>query len=301
MARMITRQAQLTWLVCALLLGLWACTPPTQPTPSPTFVPPTITPSPLPPTVTPTVTPLACLIQPGRVEPGVLETTKPPQAYLIYLPPCYDQQTDLKYPVLYLLHGQTYTDDQWVRLGAVTVADRLILSGQAPPFIMVFPDDRYWNLPPGPEFGDRLINHLIPYVDKTYRTLADSAHRALGGLSRGGGWTLELGLKNPSLFGSLGLHSPAVFVEDASSVQDWIAAIPPESFPRLWLDVGDQDEETGYARLLDDLLAQSGIAHEFHVFSGDHTEAYWSQHVEEYIRWYVQGWMPPPATATPEP
>lgn len=300
MARMITRQAKLTWLGFSLLLGLWACTPLTPPIPTLTLPPPTITSSPLPPTVTPTATPLACLTQPGRMEQGILKTTKPPQEYLIYLPPCYDQRTDLRYPVLYLLHGLDNTDSQWVNIGAVASADRLILSGEAPPFIVVFPDDRYWNLPPGPEFGDRLINHLIPYVDKTYRTRADRAHRALGGLSRGGGWTIELGFKNPGLFGSLGLHSPAVRVEDTTSVEDWIAAIPPQSFPRLWLDIGDQDEETGYARLLDDWLAQAGIAHEFHVFTGGHTEAYWSQHVEEYMRWYAQAWMLAPES-TPEP
>ena len=114
---------------------------------------------------------------------------------MIYLPPCYDVQTDEKYPVLYLLHGQTYVDDEWVRLGAPSVADDLIHSGRAVPFIMVFPDDRYWNVAAGGGFGDRLINALIPYIDRNYRTLADRQHRALGGLSRGGGWTVELGLK----------------------------------------------------------------------------------------------------------
>ena len=68
-----------------------------------------------------------------------------------------------------LLHGQTYTDDQWVRLGAATIADQLILAGEAPPFIIVFPDDRYWNLVSGPAFGARLVDALIPYIDATYR------------------------------------------------------------------------------------------------------------------------------------
>src|SRR6185503_3044308 len=111
------------------------------------------------------------------------------------------------------------------------------ISGEAAPFIIVFPDDRYWNLPPGPGFGNRLIGDLIPYVDETYRTLADRQRRALGGLSRGGGWTVRLGLGHWELFGTLGLHSPVVFVSDASYVDDWIAAIPSNSLPRLWLDI----------------------------------------------------------------
>jgi enterochelin esterase family protein len=299
---MTTRQAKPTWLALALLLGLWACTPLTPPVPTRTPVPPTntIVPSPLPPTVTPTVTPLTCLTQPGRVERGVLQTTKPPQEYLIYLPPCYDQKINLSYPVLYLLHGMDNTDAQWVNIGAVKSADRLILSGDAPPFIIVFPDDRYWNLPPGPEFGDRLINALIPYIDQTYRTQPDRAHRSLGGLSRGGGWTVELGLTHPELFGALGLHSPVIFAGDTGMVNDWIRTIPLASFPRLGMDIGDQDTGLGAARLLENSLAQYEVAHEFHVYTGDHTENYWGRHVDEYIRWYAQGWMPA-AQGTPQP
>jgi enterochelin esterase-like enzyme len=263
-----------------------------------------LTPSPLPPTSTPTLTPtptpLACLSQPGRVEQGVLETTKPPQQYLIYLPPCYDVRTDLRYPVLYLLHGQTYTDDQWVRLGAASLADEMILAGEAPPFIIVFPDDRYWNLVPGPKFGDRFIFSLIPYIDEIYRTLDDRAYRSLGGLSRGGGWTVRLGLTHPDLFGALGLHSPAIFSSDGGSINDWIVAIPPDLFPNVWLDVGDRDQELGSSRLFEGSLAHYGIPHEFHVYSGDHTETYWGRHTQEYLRWYVQGWMPE-TESTPAP
>jgi enterochelin esterase-like enzyme len=234
------------------------------------------------------------------VEARSLDSPNPPQEYLIYLPPCYDAQTELTYPVLYLLHGQTYTDDQWVRLGAVTRADGLILSGQAPPFIMVFPDDHYWNLPAGAGFGRRLIELVIPHVDQNYRTMADREHRALGGLSRGGGWTLRLGLTRWDLFGALGLHSPVVFSSDGSAIDDWLAAVPPESFPRLWLDVGDQDKELGQARLLGEAFSEFNILHQWHQYSGDHSEVYWGQHVAEYLRWYVLGWMPDdPATPAP--
>src|SRR5512135_2974541 len=88
---------------------------------------PTATPTPAP---TPTATPLGCLTEPGRVVTGSLTETKPPQEFLVYLPPCYDQRTDLRYPVLYLLHGQTSTDVQWVDMGVPQLADRLIHSGE---------------------------------------------------------------------------------------------------------------------------------------------------------------------------
>lgn len=282
--------------IISLLLGLSACSALSQPTPVPTIVfPPTFTPSVTPsPTPIPTATPLACLSQPGRVDKGTVESTKPPQEFLIYLPPCYDQKTDQRYPVLYLLHGQTYTDDEWVRLGAPVAADNLILSGAANPFIIVFPDDRYWNLDAGATFGDRLINALIPYIDQHYRTLADRQHRALGGLSRGGGWTVRLGLTHYELFGTLGFHSPAIFEGDAEYLQDWIRAIPSDAWPRIWIDAGDRDKELGSIMRFENLLTAYQIPHEWHMYTGDHSEAYWNAHVTEYIQWYADGWKSGP-------
>ena len=296
MRGMITRQAIKQMATLLILLGgCFACSPINQV--APTLVPPsatahpillaTVTPSPNP---TFTVTPLACLTNPGRVEEGRLEPTTPPQEFRIYLPPCYDEKTDEHYPVLYLLHGQTYTDDQWIRLGAVDVADGLILSGESIPFIIVFPDDRYWNLPPGPGFGERLVEELIPYIDSTYRTLPDRRHRAIGGMSRGAGWSLRLGLTHWDMFGAIGLHSLAVLQKDASEIRDWLWDIPASSRPRIFMDVGDNDQELEMAQRVEAQFNEFGLTHEWHLYSGAHTEEYWSAHVEEYIQWYAEGW-----------
>ena len=224
------------------------------------------------------------------MQEGSLESTDPPQEFRIYLPPCYAEKTDRRYPVLYLLHGQTYIDDQWVRLGAADAADTLIRSGQASPFIIVFPDDRYWNLPPGPGFGQRLVDELIPHIDSTYRTLPDRNHRAIGGLSRGAGWALRLGLTHWKLFGSIGLHSLAVLQGDASEIKDWLADIPPSARPHVFMDIGEDDPEISMARRVELQLNEYGLTHEWHLYSGAHTENYWSAHVEEYIQWYAKGW-----------
>lgn len=294
MRRMSTRQAIIHTTLLSLLFGLSACSAPTDipftvtvtaPPPAATV---TFTPSPTPPTAT--STPLTCLTQPGVVEEGEISTTNPPQQYLIYLPPCYAELTDQRYPVLYLLHGQTFTQDQWVRLGAPQTADRMIHSGRSVPFIVVFPDDRYWNLQGGAGFGDRLINALIPYVDENYRTIADRDHRSLGGLSRGGGWTVKLGFERIDLFGSLGLHSPAVFKDNAPVVERIIRNIPEESHPRLWLDVGDNDRELASILVFEEMLTRNYYLHEYHFYSGDHSEIYWAAHVEEYLLWYVEAW-----------
>lgn len=214
----------------------------------------------------------------------------PPQEYFIYLPPCYNEMSDLRYPVLYLLHGQTYTADQWVRLGAVEVMDRLILDNEIPPFIIVFPDDRYWNVQAGPGFGQRLVEHLVPYIDQNYRTLADREHRAIGGMSRGAGWALRLGLQRWELFGTLGLHSLAAFADDRPFLVNWLEAIPTESRPNIFIDMGESDQELGFNSQFENSLIQLGIPHEWHLYPGAHDEAYWGAHVEEYLRWYAEVW-----------
>lgn len=299
MRRMSTRQAILLIASLTLLIGLSACSTSNEfiPTPTVTSPPPTaavtFTPSPIPPTSTPA--PLTCLTQPGIIQRDVIAYTNPPQDFLIYLPPCYSELTDQRYPVLYLLHGQTFTQDQWVRLGVPQIADQLIHSGETVPFIIVFPDDRYWYAQPGAGFGDRLILDVIPHMDKNYRTITDREQRSLGGLSRGGGWVVKLGFENPEMFGSLGLHSPAIFKDNAPAIEKVLKNIPEDTRPRLWLDVGDADSELPSILLFEDMLTRNGYFHEFHFYAGDHSEAYWGDHVDEYLRWYVQAWRDEPA------
>ncbi len=280
-------------ILLSLLLALTACSSLQKPIPTATTIPITLTPKPSispSPTKVPTATPLGCLTQPGSILSGAIDTTKPPQLFLIYLPPCYSQDVDQHYPVLYLLHGQTYNDDEWVRLGAPVAADRLIHSGEARPFIIVFPDDRYWNLPPEPGFGDRVLNDVIPYVDSNFRVLADRNYRSIGGLSLGGGWALYLGLTHYFLFGAIGLHSPAIRTEDAPFLSRYLQAIPASRMPRIWIDAGDMDKELGSITQFESLLSALNIPHEWRRYIGDHTEQYWNAHVLEYLQWYTDGW-----------
>jgi len=277
-------------------LTITACSASSQPLSTATSIPSTPTPAATPapsPIPTSTITPLACLTKPGYLEEGSLDSTNPPQEFRVYLPPCYDEKTDRRHPVLYLLHGQTYTDDQWLRLGAAEVADNLILSGESVPFIIVFPDDRYWNLPPGPGFGQRLVEELIPYIDTAYRTIPDRNHRAIGGLSRGAGWALRLGLTRWDLFGTIGLHSLAVLQTDASKIPAWLTEIPRTSRPRVFMDIGDNDQELEMAQRVEAQFNGFRLTHEWHLYGGAHTEEYWGAHVEEYLRWYVEGWISP--------
>ena len=296
MRRMITRQGTLFFTILSLLFGLSACQPKNEIIPTQTVLPFTA-PAPAIETALPvpaTATPENCLAKPGVLKQDIVSTTKPPQHFIIYLPPCYKHDGETRFPVLYLLHGQTYTQDQWVRLGVPSMADQLIQNEMATPFIVVFPDDRYWNVEAGSGFGDRFINALIPYVDENYRTLTDRANRSIGGLSRGGGWAVQLGFEHPDLFGAMGLHSPAIFKDNAPYLDMIIKATPEENHPRLWMDIGDADMELSRALLFEEILTQNSYIHEFHLYSGDHTETYWSAHVDEYMLWYVKQWQKEP-------
>jgi len=169
-------------------------------------------------------------------------------------------------------------------------ADRLIAAGDSPPFIIVMPHDASFKQPTEYGFADAFIGELLPYVDAHYRTLADRAHRAVGGLSRGAGWAIHFGLTRPDLFGVLGAHSPVVFWTDFAHLDDWLKAIPTDSLPRIALDIGEDDPKLETALELEVTLNRQNIPHAWHLFPGYHEESYWKTHVEEYMRWYTETW-----------
>jgi len=230
----------------------------------------------------------------GKVEVSEFTTILLPQplVYRIYLPPCYDEQPELYYPVLYLIHGQTYADTQWDRLGVPEVADRLIAAGEVSPFIVVMPRDRVWLEPTEDNFGLAMEQSLIPWVDEHYRTIPEREYRAVGGLSRGGAWAIHLGLSHPELFSAVGLHSGFVFHSDVQPVHLWLYNLPEGLLPRIYMDIADADrpEIVQSATWLEELLTRYDVPHDWHIFAGEHEEAYWKAHVEDYLRWYSQEW-----------
>lgn len=236
----------------------------------------------------------ACLSAGGQVQPYQIDShyLESGLRVRVYLPPCYEQETSRHYPVLYLIHGQTFNDDQWDRLGADEAANELIAAKGVPPFLIVMPYDRSPNQPPVDHFGEALVQELLPWVDTNFRTINDREHRAIGGLSWGAKWAIHLGLTNPELFSAVGGHSPPVFEEDAPKVRKWLDNIPEDLMPRFWLDIGDHDQPVilKSAQWFESLLSERDIPHEWYLFSGDHSEKYWSAHVEMYLRWYAADW-----------
>jgi enterochelin esterase-like enzyme len=213
----------------------------------------------------------------------------------VYTPPCYDASGKTPYPVLYMLHGQSFNDDQWDRLGLDETADRLISSGKITPLIIVMPQEtEYLADTLTSKYGDAIVTELMPWVEKQYPTITDRTHRAIGGLSRGAGWAMRIGLNNPDLFGSVGTHSLAQLKGDYFAVPTWRNKTPNDLLPRIYMDVGLLDEVKDTAKKFEVRLSEYSYPHEWHLSFGNHTEKYWSAHVEEYLLWYSQGWMPIP-------
>ena len=268
------------------------------PSPTPSFMPTytlTIKPSATnTETLTPSPTVLTCWRKGGDINSMTLKTEqlRLPLDYLVYTPPCYEEESKRSYPVLYLMHGQSYTEAQWDRIGADDAVDKLVLAGEIQPIIIVMPHDRYGGEPIKSNFGKVIVEELIPKIDNEYRTIPDREHRAVGGMSRGAGWAIHLAIVYWESFGSLGAHSPAVFHTDAQRMRTWLDEMREFGFPRIYVDIGDKDrpEIMRSAIWFADLLDEKDIPHEWHLFSGYHSEEYWQAHVEKYILWYTKNW-----------
>jgi len=275
------------------MLLLAACASP-LPSPSKTPAPdPSPAPSPSPrPTAAPQPSatlesPPECVSRGGRVVQSELLDPALPRSlpYRAYIPPCAAERRG-SLPSLFLLHGLARTDSEWDDLGADELAQAWIASGQVPPFLIVMPWERL-----GLDFELAIVEHLIPHVEQVYGASPDRSLRAIGGISRGGGWALRIGFKHPELFGAIGLHSPAVLVPDLFDLRGWIQPIAPADLPSIWIDMGERDSQRFELVELTGLLDEQEVPYSLNRYPGEHVEAYWAAHLEEYLKWYVLGWQ----------
>jgi len=244
------------------------------------------------PTLTPTVIyeGALCAYSSGTVSDLQVPSTvlSHPLAVKVYLPPCYNAARNPGYPVLYMLHGQTYDDGQWQRLGLLTAADELITAGRIPPMIIVMPYDVSWSA--GPEvstFDESFSQELVPYVDGNFNTCSVRACRSVGGLSRGGNWAVYLGFSHPELFTAIGAHSAPLFygeMQRMTSVLKTDGAI--SQLPKIYIDVGNKDENLAQVLAYVTLFKKFNVPYLFTEYQGYHAEAYWSAHVTDYLIWY---------------
>jgi enterochelin esterase-like enzyme len=196
---------------------------------------------------------------------------------------------------LFLFHGGAHSDDHWDNLGIDEAADDLIAAGIIPPLLIVMPDggELANNSSGGPNsFEGFFTDELLPFVESNYCAWSEPAGRAIGGISRGGYWALEIAFRQPDQFGSVGGHSAALLDTDAGPDMN-----PQETGPtndlgelRIYLDIGDRDWLINEVLKLHDDMSLAGVPHTWVLNEGSHAEVYWSEHLHEYLEWYAQPW-----------
>ena len=229
----------------------------------------------------------------------VLEGTYPAKAvsgeirYLIYLPPCY-AAINQRYPTFYLLHGFPYDETQWLDLGLKDWLDRRITTGDFAPFLVVMPrqpEPLFRSSDGGPgSYEDEFINNLVPFIDKVYPTQAERKARAVGGLSRGGVWALEIGLRHPESVSMVAAISPALAVNyPRDPYNPFLLIQSVSSSPDQFLLVaGDQDWALSETVRLSELMKEFGLESELHIVPGGHDPSTWQAALEWVLDWWTR-------------
>lgn len=205
---------------------------------------------------------------------------------LVYTPPGYSKKN--KYPVLYLLHGIGGDEKEWLNGGKPQVIlDNLYAQGKIEPMIVVMPNgramknDRATGNIFAPDkvqafatFEKDLLNDLIPFIEKKYRVHADREHRAIAGLSMGGGQSLNFGLGNLDKFAWIGGFSSAPNTKPAAELVPDINAAK-EKLKLLFISCGASDGLISFSKRTHDYLKQNNIPHIYFIEPGVHDFKVW--------------------------
>ncbi|MBO4396970.1 MAG: esterase family protein [Bacteroidaceae bacterium] len=227
--------------------------------------------------------------------------------YNVYLPAGFNKNAPEKYPVLYLLHGFTDTYTAWVMKGRVQeIADELLQTGEMCPMVIIMPNaggpdtkntwNGYFNME-GWKYEDFFFNELIPQAEKRYNIVGDRQHRAVSGLSMGGGGSTGYALTHPDMFSSCYLMSAWLESEDneldpndkstyvrhavhSRSAIDFVSSSSEDIVNKLktlkwFIDVGDDDFLlSGNIKFYQAMQAKH-IPCELRVRNGAHNWEYW--------------------------
>ena len=224
----------------------------------------------------------------GKIDSIIYEskTVGAKRKSLIYFPPGYSKKT--KYPVLYLLHGIGGDEKEWYSNGhPEVILDNLYAQGKIEPMIVVLPngramvDDRATGnifdrdkVEAFSTFEKDLINDLIPYIEKKYPVIADREHRAIAGLSMGGGQSLNFGLGNLDKFAWVGgfssapnTKSPELLVPEPEKAKSLLKV--------LWISCGDADGLMNFSHRTHEYLRDNEVQHIFYIEPGGHDFKVW--------------------------
>lgn len=208
----------------------------------------------------------------------------------VYTPPGYDKST-AKLPVLYLLHGADGDETVWTTFGKMNnILDNLIAEKKAVPMIIVTPLAYAYAPITGvagekqrADFEKDLLGDLIPFVQANYRVAPDREHRALAGLSMGGGLTFAIVPRHLETFSRMAVFSAGAGNNPETSLKDVVAnAKNVNSQMKLfWMGIGTEDPGYTGAKKTSDYLDSVGIKHGFKTMPGAHTWIVWRNFLNE--------------------
>ncbi len=212
---------------------------------------------------------------------------------VVYTPPGYSKEKT--YPTLYLLHGIGDTETGWWKLGAADVIfDNMIADKKIVPMVVVMPNGRAGpaDITPRTPFQQQgqafanfekdLLNDLIPTIEKKYAVMAKAEHRAIAGLSMGGGQTVNFGLNNTDTFQWLGAFSPA---PNTKPIAELVKKAKTTGAPKLvWLSCGDTDFLLDNNKRYKADLDKAEMPHLWHLGSGGHTWPVWKDDLYRFAQ-----------------
>ena len=241
----------------------------------------------------------------------------------VYMPPGYELGQG-KYPIFYLLHGAGDCDDSWTSVGrAGFILDNLIAGGKAKPMVVVMPAGHTSRVqgavraPGAPDdFVQEFLSDILPYAESHYRVYTDQRHRAMAGLSMGGGQTLNIAIPHLDKFAYIGVFSSGIFGISGASpgaapatgggVAPRPASAGPASSPAsgpvweeqhvaeldnaaakkglklMWFSTGVDDRLMGTTKATVDLFKKHGFEPIMKESPGGHTWINWRNYLEEF-------------------
>jgi enterochelin esterase family protein len=220
----------------------------------------------------------------------------------VYTPPGYELGRR-RFPVFYLLHGAMDCDDSWSTVGrAGFILDNLIADGKAKPMVVVMPAGhtgpfRFGGQRPASDpFVQDFLADLMPYVEAHYRVYRDREHRAMAGLSMGGGHTLNIGIPNLEKFAYLGVFSSGVFgivgggpggAAPGPSFEERHQAVLDNAklkagLKLFWFATGKDDFLVATSRATVEMFQKHGFAPVYRETEGAHTWLVWREYLNEF-------------------
>ena len=216
----------------------------------------------------------------------------------VYTPYGYEANPKAKYPVLYLLHGAGGDEEAWSSMGRTAqILDNLIAKGLAEPMIVVMPNgnpnqqaaqtfglpttEYDWRDPANRNlYVQSLCEEIVPFIEKNFRTIAKKSHRAIAGLSMGGGHTISASGMYPHLFDYICPLSMGA--QRTPELDAQLQGIKKAGYKLYWLACGNTDFLFENANELDGALTANGLEHTYYVSEGGHVWANWRLYLNTF-------------------